>query len=444
MANNIPLFLKNEQDYANDPAVVNNLLFGTKIPVPPQKAPEKKAELTSITKRRGVTAPKGGPIKDSQATKVASTSEEAPSVEKSSIASGIQEITDAIDKKGMTAGDEATAKLFQTILPTGGQFGDAAAMAKISSLLGLGSDPETQQDADLHNRQANTQLFNEALRNYREKRENPFYNVDVEQIDRGLSAILGKEKTGAKNISPAVNEFNLMLGALKNRQDYQQTGSKLASGFLENLIKPVAVATVQKAVPPPRAGNPFAAQNAALGQAKFDADLENKMSTEISKITKPQTEADQRFEMIDEGFRNGDIQSVNTVLQQFSRAVAGQRGVLTDKDIRLIDPSSIYKTFGELEAYFSKTPTARLDPKYTKILRGLTELARTRTREKNSADFEQKVAGWGAKGSQYQRIMGPDGPGTGLINSARALFKAPPSADAKKNRMQELLNKAKK
>jgi hypothetical protein len=66
------------------------------------------------------------------------------------------------------------------------------------------------------------------------------------------------------------------------------------------------------------------------------------LQTDIEKnITNPLNEDFEGMQGVESGFARGDYQTVMSNLSNFSRAVAGQKGVLTDKDIQLVFPESV-------------------------------------------------------------------------------------------------------
>lgn len=124
-----------------------------------------------------------------------------------------------------------------------------------------------------------------------------------------------------------------------------------------------------------RAFDPNSAlRGTATQQRLLDKDLRGEINRDILN---PMALRKEQFATIDSSLASNDYQTVHSMLSQFSRGVAGEKGVLTDTDIKRIIPASFGGDLARFMAYFGSTPTEKLDPNYTLKLRELVSTAKS-------------------------------------------------------------------
>lgn len=124
-------------------------------------------------------------------------------------------------------------------------------------------------------------------------------------------------------------------------------------------------------------------------QGRFDESQRSKKEDSVLKwksqeIDEPLLEEQKNFSMMDNAFASNDYQMVMNLLAPFSRAVAGQKGVLTDRDITMVMPANVGTTWAKVQSYFNNTPSAKVPKEYTAKLRQLLAVAKRKS-------IEQKI-----------------------------------------------------
>lgn len=174
---------------------------------------------------------------------------------------------------------------------------------------------------------------------------------------------------------------------------------------------------------------------------------EDTLRKDLTKVSDELAEDQQKLSTLEINLGSGDYQKVANSLSNFSRSVAGQKGVLTDKDIELVLPKNFQGSLARFSAYFSETPTAQLDPSYMKALVELTQLAKQKTAERYQQQIGQRRKAYGAPTSVYRDVMaGPGGIMFDELEKAAGGLGAsaapPPATDPKRARLEELRRKA--
>jgi hypothetical protein len=145
--------------------------------------------------------------------------------------------------------------------------------------------------------------------------------------------------------------------------------------------------------------------------------LEKDLRTDIDKnVITPITHRSEQFGIIDDAFKTGDYQAINSVLSQFSRGVAGEKGVLTDQDIVRVMPRSFEGDVAKWKAYISNTPSAQMPPEYVDSLRNMVGIARQNAAKVYGEMLESKERLYRASPS-YQTLM--QGGGSEMFKTAR-------------------------
>jgi len=83
----------------------------------------------------------------------------------------------------------------------------------------------------------------------------------------------------------------------------------------------------------------------------------------------------------------GDLQGLQISLGYASRQLGGQKGVLTDRDVKMTMPATVGVTLAELEAYFTNNPNVKLTPEITRGLSQLADIAIKNLNEKYKREF---------------------------------------------------------
>lgn len=175
---------------------------------------------------------------------------------------------------------------------------------------------------------------------------------------------------------------------------------------------------------------------------------EDTFRKDLSKIADPLAEDSQRLSTLETNLGSGDWQKVANSLSNFSRSVAGEKGVLTDQDIARVLPANFQGSLAKFESYFAETPTAKIDPAYTKALVELVQTAKQKTADRYDQMIKQRKTAYGHPASAYRDVMaGPGGSmfdelGTSVqgLRGAPAQQQAPPKDP--KARLEELRRKA--
>lgn len=141
---------------------------------------------------------------------------------------------------------------------------------------------------------------------------------------------------------------------------------------------------------------------------------EDTLRKDVAGIGDKVAEANALMGGIEENLASGDYQKVANTLSNFSRAVGGEKGVLTDQDIARVLPKNFQGSIARFTSYFGATPSAQIPPEYTKALVELTQTAKRRAAEKFGKEIALRKKGYGAPTSAYRDIM--PGVGTALFN----------------------------
>ena len=284
-----------------------------------------------------------------------------------------------------------------------------AAAAQGSSIADFGSGDRDikKQGADF-----NQMVLKKAMGDYLKKKENPYLGVDLENIDRMTASTFGGKLQGMKNVTEPTNEFNQMVGAGHYIQAQDALKAKETMDYAKAMLSPKLQYTYGAQTPPPIKPN----AGSGIARERLNATLEDKMRNETAKITSSYNNEKSMLTKMKQGFAANDLQTTGILMSQFARTVGAEKGVLTDKDITRIEPSSVFKTFGQLEAYFSKTPTAQLDPKYVSMLNKMIDLSKERLDAKTKDELALRKKSWTAPGSAYKNQFAPGGAGEAIFN----------------------------
>lgn len=135
-----------------------------------------------------------------------------------------------------------------------------------------------------------------------------------------------------------------------------------------------------------------------------DIKMEKEIGQDLTKLSDANNEHTQNLTTLDENMASGSYAKISNSLANFSRNIAGEKGVLTDKDLERVLPKNIFGTLAKFESYFTETPDAALDPKYTKALNELIATARTKTAQRMNENLDQRETRWGNPASAYASV----------------------------------------
>jgi hypothetical protein len=160
---------------------------------------------------------------------------------------------------------------------------------------------------------------------------------------------------------------------------------------------------------------------------------------DITKISDELGEEGQKFQMLEENLASGDYVKITNSLANFSRAVAGQKGVLTDKDIALVLPRNFGGSLAKFEEYFRTTEPTQVPKEYTRALVELTQMAKDKTAARLMQDLDQRELRYNNPNSAYYGVYSTVGKPQfeSIRNKAKGLStKKAPAASGKKDPSQ--------
>lgn len=137
-------------------------------------------------------------------------------------------------------------------------------------------------------------------------------------------------------------------------------------------------------------------------------------------------EEDQRmFSTMDENLARGDYQSVMASLANFARAVAGEKGVLSDSDIKRVLPRTFSGDVAKTFAYLG-SPNAEITQEVVDNMRSLIEIARKKTMDKHQKALQLRKSTYQNPKSSYYELAAPGSGGVGdvLIKDAEERIKS--------------------
>jgi hypothetical protein len=207
------------------------------------KLPEKKQETLSIAKKRGVVAPKGGPLSKNkkQETKPVSAIPTPPvSFDPRNLNDLYANLTDP------AKGGELSQRLYDFPVPTSPQQDNLLSFAKKAALSGYGRDEEQQMYTDNKNRMVNMLTQQEALKNYLAKANDPYRGINLEETAKLGAALFGGEVAPLQNRPDGMDEFKVFAAAAGNKQAYEKDQSKEAADLLGAMLRPVVTGETSK------------------------------------------------------------------------------------------------------------------------------------------------------------------------------------------------------
>lgn len=207
----------------------------------------------------------------------------------------------------------------------------------------------------------------------------------------------------------------------------------------------------QNPQPQPKTGGNASAANL---QFRKEQDIRNAVNQEQTKFQ----DVKNTFDTIDGALASNDYQQVSNSLAQIARFVGGEKGMLSEGDIKRVVPSNYQGSLHRFLSYFSDTPTTQMNPAYVASLRELVQRARANVGKKYKSLADSRVNGY-AQSSTYKDIpvkkhfqpLYDDinallGPGAGAADAVSPPPATPPAQGGltpeQEKRRQELLKKA--
>jgi len=136
----------------------------------------------------------------------------------------------------------------------------------------------------------------------------------------------------------------------------------------------------------------------------------------------PIAQRSEQFANIDDALASGEYQKIWANIAQMSRGISGEKGVLTDYDIQRIMPKNIYGDVSRIKAYFSETPSDKMDPAYVEKLRELVQTAKANA-VKVYGDLLTTKENVYSKTKTYQPLFQEGGSGKAMFNETRESLK---------------------
>lgn len=171
-----------------------------------------------------------------------------------------------------------------------------------------------------------------------------------------------------------------------------------------------------------------------MKQSEIARRKEDVIRKDIQKISDEVAAQEEKLGQIQEAFATNDLQRVSSMLANFSRVVAGEKGVLTDNDIGRLVPDSIAKTITEKIAWLSKIPTGPLPEGYTQRLLDAVNTAREKIAEKHSTQLKRRWDDYTT--GQYKDVAEIFKPAFESINKQIESFKPAKSSQPSKSSQQ--------
>lgn len=185
-----------------------------------------------------------------------------------------------------------------------------------------------------------------------------------------------------------------------------------------------------------------AGESAKMARFGLSQDLkkEDNLRNDITKsVMAPMQEDKQNLDVMEAALMSGDYAQVMNTLSNYSRKVAGEKGVLTDQDIKRVLPGNFQGDLARFQSYFNSTPTEQIPPEYTKSMRDLMLL----TKQKLSERYNQTLKSKGSiyKSGVYRNLMQPGYVGDIIFKEAESISKSfyTPEAAKPKSKLDMLL-----
>lgn len=158
--------------------------------------------------------------------------------------------------------------------------------------------------------------------------------------------------------------------------------------------------------------------SAHFQQARLNESLSKEINTRIDKEVRMGKDFDDYVEKLanlednlQPDARTGklDFQKLSANAANFARTISGEKGVLTDTDITRIFPQSGAKTIAELEAWFSKTPTADLPKDFANRMNEMIMTAKRNLVKTRMKALDEEEAGFRTR-PNYKEFMAAPNP----------------------------------
>lgn len=176
--------------------------------------------------------------------------------------------------------------------------------------------------------------------------------------------------------SKMADDRQKLMDKIMSGVQYMKTGTT-STGTLADLA--ALTQRGQTPAPPPKGGG---SGRGGVVDAKWVISNSKKLSEDFNKDMADITK-------IKAALSDNSIQGLNLATGYISRVLGGQKGVLTDKDLKLVTPQGIKLTLANLEAYVTSNPNVRIDPKFTKRINELIVEGERKLREKYAGEMRQ-------------------------------------------------------
>lgn len=118
--------------------------------------------------------------------------------------------------------------------------------------------------------------------------------------------------------------------------------------------------------------------------------FQNDVDTQFTKqVINPVQELQQQFSAMESALANGDTQQIRMILGIFARGISGEKGVLTDQDIKRVFPETFKGRVSQMKAYLTGQEDA--DPVIVEKAADLLEVAKEAAAKRYSTLAKQKA-----------------------------------------------------
>lgn len=146
---------------------------------------------------------------------------------------------------------------------------------------------------------------------------------------------------------------------------------------------------------------------------------EERIDKDTTKALESMTKMDSTFNQIQQSLASGEVGQIVPMLSQVARNISGEKGVLTDKDIKRTLTRSLKMDWTMVQSYLQSDPRAKVDPRVVEALQILAKRALADTVRVTRIRISRKRKTYGGFTSKsYRRAMAEDGGGTNALNVA--------------------------
>lgn len=191
----------------------------------------------------------------------------------------------------------------------------------------------------------------------------PEPQTNLAPLNQFVSSLTGKDVASGYAPPPSQTDYVKLIAGLQNMISENQMGiSKAEQDFLKNQLQGKIAQKVETSVGDKKGGS----------SNSFDSQFRN----DVSKVDETLTTQKSGFDTIENALKSRDFSKLNNIKAIFARAVSGEKGVLTDKDVDArVLPNSIQLGLDKASAYFNSGNT-KYDPEVARQMSEMLSIAR--------------------------------------------------------------------